>query len=283
MIFGKSIPKHLFFPDPPTLVLKKTRETLKKTRVFLFAEPLKSLDSEGKRTKKQRKSEKGKEIERKKKQGLEGQGCNWNVFFREINSNKQIHAVIFSGWGVACYNVMCRLSDCPAKENHDQMSGKCQKMLINVHTCLARQAAWKRMENGPKPDENWKKLAKKMKIAHGPKREKKMAQKWHKKKGGMWGHFSISSPFLGLFPISGRGPFSFFDQCFPIFGFRPVKLISIPYQAAWLATLDPKKNLWTFFGHFFPIWGRWFSLATLSNVCQSLTATSSRKLLEKQF
>ena len=47
----------------------------KKARVFLFAEPLKSLEKKGKRTKKARKigkRKKNKEIE--KKQGLEGQG-----------------------------------------------------------------------------------------------------------------------------------------------------------------------------------------------------------------
>ena len=61
------------YPDtpthPPTLAfLKKARETLKKERVLLFAEPLKSLEKKGKCTKKQGKSgnEKSKEIKKGK-------------------------------------------------------------------------------------------------------------------------------------------------------------------------------------------------------------------------
>ena len=57
-------------PDPPTLAFleKKARETPKKARVLLFAEPLKSLEKRKKRTKKQGKSEneKSKEIEKSK-------------------------------------------------------------------------------------------------------------------------------------------------------------------------------------------------------------------------
>ena len=49
-----------------------------------------------------------------------------------------------------------------------------------------------------------------------------MAQKW--RKNGIWGHFSIFSPFLGpVFPHFGpRAIFFFLGQFFPIFGFRPV-------------------------------------------------------------
>ena len=40
-------------PDPPTLAfMEKARGFPQKARVFLFAEPLKSLEKEGKRTKK---------------------------------------------------------------------------------------------------------------------------------------------------------------------------------------------------------------------------------------
>ena len=54
-------------PDPPTLAfLEKKAE--QKTRVFLFAEPLKSLEKEGKRTNKARK------IGKQKKQGKRREG-----------------------------------------------------------------------------------------------------------------------------------------------------------------------------------------------------------------
>ena len=69
---------------------------------------------------------------------------------------------------------------------------------------FASQAAWYRMENGPK-SKNGQKLAKKQKMALGPKWEK-MAPQWAK--NGIWGHFSNLFAIFGLF--------------FPIFGFRPV-------------------------------------------------------------
>ena len=64
-----------------------------------------------------------------------------------------------------------------------------------------------------------------------------MAQKW--RTNGIWGHFSIFSPFLGHFcPISGRGPVCFSANFFPFLDCGP---FSILCQAAWLATLrwDP--------------------------------------------
>ena len=69
-------------PDPPILAFleKKKKQGLlpKKARVFLFAEPLKSLEKKGKTHKKQGKSEneKSKEIE-KKKGKEEGQGIDY--------------------------------------------------------------------------------------------------------------------------------------------------------------------------------------------------------------
>ena len=65
-------------PDPQTLAFfffkKKEGKSRKKTRVFLFAEPLKSLEKEGKTHKKARKIGKQKKQVNRKKQGLEGQG-----------------------------------------------------------------------------------------------------------------------------------------------------------------------------------------------------------------
>ena len=67
---------------------------------------------------------------------------------------------------------------------------------------------WKTGRN-PKMGKNWPKNRKWPSARNG----EKMAQKW--RKNGIWGHFSIFSPFLGhFFPISGRGPFSIF---WPIF------------------------------------------------------------------
>ena len=67
------------------------------------------------------------------------------------------------------------------------------------------QAAWHRMENGPGPNaENGETLADKLKMAHGPNREK-----WPEN-GGEKNYFISFSPLLGLFfPISGCGPLSF--------------------------------------------------------------------------
>ena len=62
---------YLTFPDPPTLAFfgKKARETPKKARVYLFAEPLKSLEKIGKSTEKQGKSEDEKSTEIGKSKG----------------------------------------------------------------------------------------------------------------------------------------------------------------------------------------------------------------------
>ena len=63
---------------------------------------------------------------------------------------------------------------------------------------------WKTSRN-PKMGKNWPKNRKWPSARNG----EKMVQKW--RKNGIWGHFSIFSPFLGrFFPISGRGPFSIF-------------------------------------------------------------------------
>ena len=65
-------------PDPPTLAClepKKTRETLPKGKGFLFAEPLKSLEKEGKTHKKARKIGKQFKKESKKARKTKGQGC----------------------------------------------------------------------------------------------------------------------------------------------------------------------------------------------------------------
>ena len=62
-------------PDPPILAfLEKARVFPQKARVFLFAEPLKSLEKRGKTHKKARKIGKRKKQGNRKKQGLEGQG-----------------------------------------------------------------------------------------------------------------------------------------------------------------------------------------------------------------
>ena len=67
-------------PSPPPLTLqtllfwKKQGFFPKKARVFLFAEPLKSLEKEGKTKEKARKIGKQKKQGNRKKQGLEGQG-----------------------------------------------------------------------------------------------------------------------------------------------------------------------------------------------------------------
>ena len=58
---------HCFF-------LKNARETLKKARVFLFAEPLKSLENKGKAHQKSKGNWKTRTAKKSKRQGLEGQG-----------------------------------------------------------------------------------------------------------------------------------------------------------------------------------------------------------------
>ena len=63
------------YPDPPTLAFfggKKARETPKEARVFLVAEPLKSLKKEGKTHKKARKIGKQKKKARKTKKARIG-------------------------------------------------------------------------------------------------------------------------------------------------------------------------------------------------------------------
>ena len=63
------------FPCPPTLAFLEKRKTPKRTRVFLFVEPLKVLGKGRKNAqKKQGKSETKKTRKSKKKLGLEGQG-----------------------------------------------------------------------------------------------------------------------------------------------------------------------------------------------------------------
>ena len=82
----------VFHPDPPTLAfLEKARAFPHKARVFLFAEPLKSMEKKGKTHKKAREIGKQKEQGNRKKQGLEGQGRN-----RNRNRNRRNR---FSGTG----------------------------------------------------------------------------------------------------------------------------------------------------------------------------------------
>ena len=77
------------FPDPPTLaLLKKSKgNTEKKTRVFLFAEPLKSLGIERKTPQKSKENRKRKKARKSRKKTWEGQGwenlvvCNSEVLF----------------------------------------------------------------------------------------------------------------------------------------------------------------------------------------------------------
>ena len=58
----------------PLLFWKKQGFSLKKARVFLFAEPLKSLEKKGKMPPKSKENRKQKKQGNRKKQGLEGQG-----------------------------------------------------------------------------------------------------------------------------------------------------------------------------------------------------------------
>ena len=112
----------------------------------------------------------------------------------------------------------------------------------NVHTVFASQAAWYRMENGPKSN-NGKKLAKKKKMTLGPKWGENRPKQ---AKNGIWGHFSIFLPFLGhFFPISGRGSFSIFwpifshfwiSARFPFYTRRP----DSQHCLKWLVICDPR-------------------------------------------
>ena len=64
-------------PDPPThacLEKKKARETAQKSTVFLFTEPLNSLENKEKRIKKQGTSGKGKKQGNQKKVSVGGSG-----------------------------------------------------------------------------------------------------------------------------------------------------------------------------------------------------------------
>ena len=82
---------------------------------------------------------------------------------------------------------------------------------LKMSSRVTSQAAWYRMENGPK-SKNGKKLAKNRKWPSAQNGEK-MAQKWRKNRKITPN--PIFLPFLGhFFPISGRGPFSIF---WPIF------------------------------------------------------------------
>ena len=82
---------------------------------------------------------------------------------------------------------------------------------------LASQAAWYRMENGPKA----KKTDQKIENSPTPEMGKTWPKNGEKKKNYLISQFL---PFLGhVFPISGRGLFLlFFSQFLPIFGFWPV-------------------------------------------------------------
>ena len=62
-------------PDPPNLTfLEKARVFPKKARVFIFAEPLKSLEMEGKTQEKARKIGKTKKARKSKKARIGGSG-----------------------------------------------------------------------------------------------------------------------------------------------------------------------------------------------------------------
>ena len=76
-------------PDPPNLAFfEKARVFFpKKARVFLFAEPLKSLEKEGKTQEKARKIGKQKKQGNRKKQGLEGQGSTAGTFRKKFRKN----------------------------------------------------------------------------------------------------------------------------------------------------------------------------------------------------
>ena len=88
------------------------------------------------------------------------------------------------------------------------------------HINIASQAAWCRIENGPK-SKNGKKLAKK--IENGPQPE--MGKKWPKngEKMGFGVIFLFFRHFWAIFSLfRADAHFLFVGQFFPIFGFRPV-------------------------------------------------------------
>ena len=66
--------RHFSLTLQPLLFWKRARESPKKARVFLFAEPPKSLEKKGRTHKKAREIGKRKKQGNRKKQGLEGQG-----------------------------------------------------------------------------------------------------------------------------------------------------------------------------------------------------------------
>ena len=84
---------------------------------------------------------------------------------------------------------------------------------------FASQAAWHRMENGPKKKigRKWDKICRR--IANGPLPE--MGQNGEKMGFGVIFHFfAIFGPFFS--PFGRRAIFYFSAQFFPIFGFRPI-------------------------------------------------------------
>ena len=94
---------------------------------------------------------------------------------------------------------------------------------------LASQAAWYRMENGPK-SKNGKKLAQKMKRPSARNGEK-MAQKSRKNRKMTP---NPTFPILGHFPpFRAEGRFIFCANFFPFLDFGPFSILS---QAAWLAS-----------------------------------------------
>ena len=104
---------------------------------------------------------------------------------------------------------------------------KYQKITQTWPTIVASQAAWCRMENRLK-SQNGEKMAKKKKMALGPKRGKhsrKMAKQL------------TNGPKTDLFATFG--PFSLFlANFFPFLDFGPFSFL---YQAAWLAKQFAQK------------------------------------------
>ena len=111
-----------------------------------------------------------------------------------------------------------REGDRKPPKNHDDLR-HVVTISDNFATCLslfASQAAWYRMENGPKA-ENEKNISRKKE--NGPRPE--MGKNWPKN-GGKMGFgviFLFFRHFWAIFPISGHGPFSIFQLIFS--HFRP--------------------------------------------------------------
>ena len=104
----------------------------------------------------------------------------------------------------------------------------------NLETRVASQAAWYRMENGPK-SKNGKKWPNNRKWPSARIWEK-MAQKWRKKSQN-----DPPNPIFGpFFPHFGPRAISIFGPIFsPFLDFGP---FSILYQAAWLARQGGKST-----------------------------------------